>query len=356
MKILRRYIGLSVLNTIMLVIGLLIGSFIFILFVAELPDIGEGYYGIWEALEYVLLCIPQQAYQFFPMAALVGCLMGLGTLANHSELVVMRSSGVTVMQIAWAVIRIAFILAIIVGIMGEAAAPWLLHHANIRKEEQLAGGRSIATARGIWLREEDAFIRIKTVLPHNVLEGITIYTFDSKHQLTRAESAKTAAYREGTWYLHEVMESQFKGDQIKQEYSDTKEWPIKIKPGLLGNDDAQISPEDMNLVKLHWYAAYLEKNGLTDKKYALSFWRRLLQPFAILIMMFLAVPFVFGQLRTLPMGYRIVTGIIVGFGFYFLDQMLGTLSLVYHFPVLLSAILPLVPFGLLGCWLLHRIR
>ena len=358
MRILHRYIARSVLSTIGLAIGLLMGLFIFVLFVAELPDIGKGGYGAWQALQYVILCMPAQAYQFFPMAALVGCLMGLGTLAGHSELIVMRAAGVTIGQILLSIMRTAFILAIAIGIMGEVGAPWLSHHAKVRKEQQQQRDQSITTAHGIWVRDKNAFIRINSIMPHHMLSGITIYLFNEQHQIRKAQFAKAAIKQDGQWQLEDITESDFTDNQITQHHFDTLAWHVEVDPNLLGsNNSSNLSdPDNMNLIKLHWYSHYLKKNHLRDAKYALSFWRRVFQPFAILIMMFLAVPFIFGPLRTLPMGYRIVAGIGTGFGFYFLNQLFGPLSLIYDFPPLLSAILPLLPFSLLGLWLVRRMR
>lgn len=355
MKIIHRYIARSILGTIGLAIGLLMGLFIFVLFVAELPDIGKGGYGAWQALQYVMLCMPAQAYQFFPMAALVGGLMGLGTLASHSELIVMRSAGITIGQVLLSVMRTAFILAIVIGIVGEVSAPWLLHQAKVRKEHQQQRNQSIATAHGIWVRDHNAFIRIDSLMPHHMLCGVTIYTFGEQHQLIKTQFAKAAVKKGDHWQLEDVIESDFTADHITQYHFNTLAWSVEIDPNLLGSADADLSnPENMNLIKLHWYSHYLRKNHLRDAKYALSFWRRICQPLAILIMMFLAVPFIFGPLRTLPMGYRIIAGIGTGFGFYFLNQLFGPLSLIYDFPPILSAILPLIPFSLLGIWLVRR--
>ncbi len=45
---------------------------------------------------YTLLSVPKDVQIFFPMAALLGALLGLGMLAQRSELVVMQASGFTV--------------------------------------------------------------------------------------------------------------------------------------------------------------------------------------------------------------------------------------------------------------------
>ena len=110
MKILKRHIGLTIIMATALVLLGLIGLQIFVSFINELNEIGSGHYGLWQTLQYVILTLPSNIYSFFPMAGLLGSLIGLGYLASNRELIVMRASGVSLMQIVWAVLRAAILL------------------------------------------------------------------------------------------------------------------------------------------------------------------------------------------------------------------------------------------------------
>ena len=70
----------------------------------------------------------------------------------------------------------------------------------------------------------------------------------------------------------------------------------------------------------------------------------------------LAVPFVFGSLRTKPIGFRILIGVMMGFGFYMLNEFIGPFSLLYQIPPFLAAASPLLLFALLNILLLKIIR
>ena len=85
---LDRYIGVHVFLAILSVLGVIVGLALLFAFIDELGDI-EGGYGLLQALEYVLLTTPRRLYEMLPMAALIGCLIGLGTLASNSELTIM---------------------------------------------------------------------------------------------------------------------------------------------------------------------------------------------------------------------------------------------------------------------------
>ena len=72
------------------------------LFIGQQDDIGVGNYTAADALLYVLLNLPEQAWQLLPIAALIGSLMGLGTLARGSEITVIRATGISPVRIALA--------------------------------------------------------------------------------------------------------------------------------------------------------------------------------------------------------------------------------------------------------------
>jgi lipopolysaccharide export system permease protein len=62
-------------------------------FVDQLKKAGQGSYDAMGAGLYTILSVPKDIQIFFPMAALLGALLGLGMLAQRSELVVMQASG-----------------------------------------------------------------------------------------------------------------------------------------------------------------------------------------------------------------------------------------------------------------------
>ena len=94
MRILDFYLGRMLLNQILLVLGVLAGIFAFVTFIDQVSYLGTGRYSLFDALRYVVLSTPRIIYEVFPMAVLIGAIMGLSLLALDSELTVMRASGV----------------------------------------------------------------------------------------------------------------------------------------------------------------------------------------------------------------------------------------------------------------------
>ena len=102
MRKLDRYIGLNVMGAILIVLVVVIFLNGLFAFLDELSSMRANYQ-LPQVLKYLLLTTPKRIYEVIPMAALIGCLAGLGSMAGHSELLVMRAAGVSLSRIGLAV-------------------------------------------------------------------------------------------------------------------------------------------------------------------------------------------------------------------------------------------------------------
>ncbi|AKN28181.1 hypothetical protein AB691_3313 [Stutzerimonas stutzeri] len=135
---LDRYIGIHVFLAILTVLGIIVGLALLFAFIDELGDV-QGNYGLGDALQYVLLTSPRRLYDMLPMAALIGCLIGLGTLASSSELTIMRAAGVSLGRIVLSVMKPMLVLLVAGILIGEYVAPLTEDIAQARRS--LAQGR-----------------------------------------------------------------------------------------------------------------------------------------------------------------------------------------------------------------------
>lgn len=354
MLILDRYIAKTVLTAIGLVTLMLAGLQIFILFVNQLGDLGKLDFGIWPATVFVLLQMPYQVYLFFPMASLLGCLIGLGVMANHSELVVMRAAGMSIGQITWAILKASLVLILFITTLGETVVPLMSHYANDFKSAALSGGQSLRTAQGVWLRYGNDFISIGTVLPDNVLEQVYQFRFDDHHNLKFAQAIREAKYVNDTWIAYDVKQTEFSGDHTTARTLKSLPWDVPVKPQILkisGNE-----PDEMTLHELNRYLREQKLSHQNVQNYKLAFLQRLIQPFTTMVMMVLAIPFIFGPLRSSTMGSKLLVGATVGFGFHILNRFLGPVSMVFQWPPELAAFAPTIIFALLGIYLMKKVR
>lgn len=354
MKILDQYVAKTVLSAIGLVTLMLAGLQVFILFVNQLDDLGKGDYGIVQAAIFVFLQMPYQVYLFFPMASLLGCLIGLGVLASHSELVVMRAAGMSIGQITGAVLKASVLLIVVVTTLGETVVPMMSHYANDHKAMALSGGQSLRTAQGVWLRYGNDFISITSVLPDNVLQNVYQFHFDDQHNLTFAREIREAKYTDHSWIAYTINQTEFLADRTKVSTFDSMPWDIPVKPEILRISGT--NPDEMTLHELNRYLREQKRTQQYAQVYKLAFLQRLIQPFTTMVMMVLAIPFIFGPLRSSTMGSKLLVGATVGFGFHIVNRFFGPVSTVFQWPPELAALGPTFIFALLGLYLMRRVK
>lgn len=351
MKILDVYIGKAVIGGAFLVICVLLSLFAFIEFIGELDVIGRGDYGAWEAIRYVLLSVPRLTYELMPLAALIGSLIGLGVLASNNELVIMRAAGVSLARISWAAIKAGLLLVVFAIWIGEWVVADAEQSAASLRSSALAGSDSLRTGDGFWTRDKRDFISVRTVMPGGGLLDVRIYEFDTGRALTRISRAKSATYANGEWHLTRVSRSTIGPDGVTTERLPELTWRSQLKPDLL--DIIAIKPDSLSVSGLYRYIRYLRVNGLSSGRYELEFWSKIALPFATCVMVFAALPFVFGPLRSVGVGQRMLIGVLVGIGFYLINQTVSYLGLVYDLNPVLSAVLPTLLL-LVGATLMMR--
>jgi len=354
MRILDRYIGQAVLVSIVSVMVVLAALFILIGFVNEFEKIGRADYTIWQAAMYVLLHVPQNIYEIFPMAALLGTMLGLGALSKKSELVTIRAAGVSRIRISLAVIKSAAMLIALVVIVGEIVAPPALEYANQTRLKALESQLSLNTDYGLWARDGNTFIHVRNVEHDGRLVDINLYTLDAAGSLAKQLHADTARYTGDVWKLQNVTESYIDHSGIQQTVMPQLDWQTLMDPELVGI--VSLEPTNLAVWKLVDYIEYLRSNGLESEQYELAMWNKLIAPFTILAMVLLAVPFVFRSQRQTSVGLQIVLGFLVGIVFYIASRLAGQIGLVYDLLPVVSASLPTLLVFALAFWQFHRTR
>jgi len=354
MSILDRYLFRAVATATLVTLLLLVLLEMFLTLLVELENVGQGQYTFAAAFHYLLLIQPQRLYELFPMALLVGSLLGMGALAGGSELIVMRAAGLSLTRLTGAVAGTGLLFSIAVVLMGEFIAPPLEQHA--REQRAVAKGENlqIRGGRGFWVRDGEDFIHVQAILPGVRLAGIQVFTINSDSQLERVTNAESARYEAGRWQLEGVSRSRLEGDAVHTESLPTLAVTSAISPQIL--DVLAANPRELSFRDLWVYVDYLERNGLDAQSYRLAMWRKALAPLAYLAMLVIAMPFVFGPQRTAGTGQRLLIGLLLGLAFFLLNYLLGNVVLLYGYSPLVGASLPSLLFLGAGFYALRRLR
>ncbi|NQZ86500.1 MAG: LPS export ABC transporter permease LptG [Colwellia sp.] len=352
MRILDIYIGRIIASTTFIALSVFVSLSGIIKFVEEIKSVGEGDYDIAHAALFVLYKIPPDIEMFFPMSALIGGLIGMGMLASNSELVVMQAAGLSRVDIIKSVMKSAIVLVFISMAVGEWLAPKSELAARQLKAQAISGGSLIPSADGTWAKDGDYFVHIGDVEDKGKLNDVQIYRFDESLKLSSWLSAESAIYQKDAWQLRNVVDTHLTGNKMTKESSSIKMWTSSLTPEKLGV--VMVKPELLSLRGLSEYLSYLEENKQDTSRYVLAFWRKIVQPVTVAVMLLLALSFVFGPLRSVSMGARIMMGVGTGITFFITNEVLGSLSLVYQLPAALGALMPSVIFVSLALYLMNK--
>lgn len=352
-SIIDRHIGKTLITTTSLVLLVLVGLSTMIKYVEQLKKVGRGTYDLLDAAFYVLYSTPRDLEVFFPVCALLGGLVGLGMLASHSELVVMQAAGKSKLEIVLSVMKTAIPIAFLVMAMGEWVVPVAERQAKELKAMAISGGSILAGKRGTWAKDGDDFVFIGSVQNAEHLNQITVYKFDEQKRLVHVAYYQDAFYQaEGYWQVKGVDNTFLSEEHIRSLHKNSGEWRSTLTPDKLSV--VSVKPEALPISGLKSYVDYLKAGKQDASRYELALWRKILQPLAIATMMLLALSFIFGPLRSMAMGARIVLGVIAGFSFHMADQLFGPMSIVFNLPAWAAAALPSILFFGFAVYLLRR--
>lgn len=338
------------------ILMLLVIQMLFV-FLAQIGDL-TAEYRIGAALYFVWLQVPTNLYTVLPIGALIGAVVGLGSLASSSELVVMRASGVSVWRIVGWVLRPALIF----GLLAFALSQWFIPPANLASDQVRSGMKKEVGLRGYWHKEGAEFAFISSANESGQLGAVKAFQFDADQQLVSSWQSPSGFYQDDgkqgslVWMLNDVSNAHIlPTGQSQAVLAKQQPWNVNLKPKLLSA--ATADPEDLSPSQLYKYVRLLsvDQTNATDA-YKLSFWQKTLAPLGLLSLVVLACAFVFGSLRNRSMGFRVVIALLVGLGFRSLQEFIGYVGLVAGGWIVLYVLLPIVGAFLLGAIALRRAR
>ncbi len=353
--ILDRYILRTIFGAVALVLAVLLALGALFMFIQQQDDIGVGTYHATDAMQYVLLGLPQQIFEMLPVAALIGALVGLGSLARGSELTVMRASGVSIRRVALSASIAGLALMVVAVGIGEYLAPPMQKLARQTKAFSKFQNISFAGRGGAWVRDGDVILNVDQQSGAAEFGGMLVFELTRDHQLAAMGRATRArAGSNDAWQLEGYAESRFSGDYVNGRRAATRVLPSGIGGSFLGL--AISDPKDIELRSLWRVMRGLAGNGLDARPFEFAFWSRIARTVAIVFAVLLAVPFVFGPLRSSGTGARTMIGVIIGIVYFLMQRMLESGAIVFDAPPMLLAWVPTLCLAFVAVMLIVRTR
>jgi lipopolysaccharide export system permease protein len=347
-----RLVAMAVLTAVGLAWAVIVTLDAFRIFIIELNDVGQGTYTLTKAVTYVLLTVPRRVYEMFGYAGLIGGLMGLGGLANSGELTALRAAGLSKLRICASVALALAILTAGVAVLGETLGPY-----GERKAQALslvAKSKDIALAKGgsLWARDGEAVVGVRRARTHNgqvELGGLRVFEFDDSGRLKGFSLADNAVHEQGDWMVHNLRHTVFGAENTTSTVTPQTIWHSGLDPRMLAL--GIIATQYMPLRDLDRNIQYLDRNHQDASSYRNAYWARVFYPFNVLVLVFCAVPFAFGTLRSGGLSKRLFIGIVVALGFQLLQSAIVNFGAINGIHPALANMFP--PLILIGAALLY---
>ena len=345
MKIYRRYIAREVSAAILLVLAAFLALFSFFDMITEVKSVGQAGYQLHHAIAFVVLEMPGRVYELMPVAVLIGALYALSALARHSEITVLRSSGMSTANLLLGLFQVAVVIALLTFVVGEVVAPPCERMAQ--QMRLTAKGKAVGKElrSGFWVKDERRFINVQTVLPDTRLKGVRVYDFDENANLrTVTEAAEGAYLPPASWRLSGVVQTVLHGDRSEIVKMPDMEWQSALNPDILSV--LMVSPERMSLLHLSTYIKHLKENNQKTQRYDIALWKKVIYPLAALVMVALALPFGYTHNRISGGSLKMFSGVMIGVFFHMLNGLFSNLGAINSWSPIISAISPSVLFML----------
>jgi lipopolysaccharide export system permease protein len=355
MTLLDRYIVRSILGSVLLVMVVLLILGALFIFIDQQDEIGVGHYTAVEALWYTLLNLPQQAFELLPITALIGSLLGLGSLARGSELVVIRATGVSVARLAGTALIAALLLIGIEVLLGEFLAPPLHVAAKEQKAFAKFTNISFGGGGGAWVRDGNLILNVARQSGQLQFGSMQIFELSTDHRLVAlGHAVKATAGANKQWLLGDYTESRFTGETVQVRPPGARILKSNVTAGFLGL--AAQDPQQLTCRALWQLIQYYRTNSLDPRQYVFAFWSRIARTVAITFSVLLAIPFVLGSLRSAGAGTRTMMGLLLGIGFFLMQRLIESGTVVFALNPLVLAWIPTAMLAMVTLMLLARAR
>lgn len=359
--IFERYIARQIYGAFGFILFALVALFLFFDILSELGSV-KGQYTLPLALLHVLLKAPSRISEIIPIAGLIGSIYVFAMLASQSEFTILRIAGLDVRRGLKTLAKISLPLIIFTLVMSEWLGPYTENLSDQIRMRALGSSYSAQFKTGVWvkdrLRDEAGsgpvrpgvrYVNVGNIAQDNEIQNIRMYEFDDAYRLLSIRSAISGRFDQaGTWTLNDVTETRFKetkqSDPLNPVFSaHTFTHPIvsldsEVTPQILSV--LLVSPEKMSILSLGQFISHLRDNKQDAQRHSIAFWKKVIYPFTIFVMLVLALPFAYLKVRSGSVGIKVFGGIMLGMSFQLFNSLFSNVGLLGAWPTLLTALTP----------------
>jgi lipopolysaccharide export system permease protein len=359
MTVLQRYFASEIIRSVLFALLAFLSLFAFFDLMGELQQVGRNGYMIQNAMLFVLLGMPGYVYELMPIATLIGTIYTLAQFASRSEFTIMRVSSLSTVMAAKILAKIGVLFMLVTLLFGELLAPKSSELAEKVRLEAQGASVSQQFRSGLWAKDQiradgihgdvvgTRFFNAQSITPAGELEGVRLYELDSEFHLARIVTAHTGDYAgNNTWQLNDVTETVFADGRQQRDITAPLSLHHLSSESLVSEITPEIlsvlfsDPDRMSAYDLLAYTRHLKANNQHTERYEIAFWKKLIYPLSVFVMMAMALPFAYLHFRAGGVSLKIFTGIMIGVSFLLVNNLFAHLGLLNNWPAFLTAALP----------------
>ena len=313
---------------------------------------------------------PSRISEIIPIAGLIGSIYVFAMLASQSEFTILRIAGLDVKRGLTTLAKISLPLVILTLLISEWLGPYAESISDQVRMKALGSAYESQFRTGVWvkdrLRDEDGsgpirpgvrYVNVGKIEKDNEIKNIRMYEFDDAYRLLSIRSAASGRFdHRGVWVLDGVTETRFKEtkqtDPLNPVYSaQTLTHPIlslesEVTPQILSV--LLVSPEKMSIFSLGQFINHLQDNKQVTQRHSIAFWKKVIYPFTIFVMLTIALPFAYLKVRAGSVGIKVFGGIMLGMSFQLFNSLFSNVGLLGSWPAMLTALTPPLLYFLMG--------
>jgi len=360
-KIYERYFAKQIYASFGFILFALVALFLFFDVLSELGSVNAKY-TLSLALLHVLLKVPSRMVEIIPIAGLIGSIYVFAMMASQSEFTIFRVAGLDIKRSLFTLGKVSLPIVVFTLLISEVLGPYAESLSERIRMQALGSTFSSQFRSGVWvkdqLRDSDGsgpirpgvrYVNVGAIDQNDQIRQIRMYEFDPNYRLLSIRSAASGRFdNRGIWELNDISETRFtekrSNDPLDAVYSaQTKVIPklsleSQVTPQIL--NVLLISPEKMSIVSLGRFILHLQDNKQDMQRHAIAFWKKVIYPFIIFVMLALALPFAFMKIRSGSVGIKVFGGIMLGMSFQLFNTLFSSIGLLGALPAFFTAIFP----------------
>lgn len=305
---------------------------------------GNGNDELWR---YVGLRIPQMIQQFLPFALLLGTLITLASMNQHSEIISMKAAGISAHQIIAPLIIASLFVAAASFVFNERIATRATAALNAWADVKYGPvPPDSGTKTNVWVRLGDDLIHAKQVRGSGndvQLAGVTVYD-RTGGTLTGILEAEGGRYSNPGWALTNTRRFDVETGSVATAPALTVAPEVDPVQFTL----ADVDPGAQDFWQLRRSIDELEAAGRSIRSAESSWWHKLSGPLSSALMPLLAAIAAFGLARSGQLFVRAVVGMGLGFSYFVADNFALAMGNFGAYPPFMAAWGPFFLFLLIG--------